>query len=286
MLDWLARFKGNLGVALSALGVLIAAVLGFLQCPQYWYILLLCLGSFILLLLAYPPLRNVRAPLPGQQIPDAICEGLLATAVRPNLYPLCRNFSTSRACGTAIAAAAALEVSTSARHLCDKLNVLAGDMFEEKIFTPGKLEEHLIAARRLRGILSGTTHSLSTECLRLFSQGESIYNDLCVLKQYLDERVLKPMEDFLKQSPQPPDPAPAIAMMLGNTVPRAIHRLLSPTNLRSVEHRAEEVLAGARKDWLNDLLALWQVDSCHPNALSPPTPPKRILNFIGSYSRI
>jgi len=281
MKDWLSRFRGSLSVGLSALGVLIAVALGLVQCPGYWYIPAICVASFFFLLVTYPRPANIKTPLPGQFVPDNVSQSLLATAVRPHIYPLCHNLATSRACGTSFLAGCALEVATSIRHLLDKLDVLEGEMLGEKIYKPAKVEEHLTAARRLRGILSGITHCLSIECLRLFPEGESLYNDLCVLEYYFDARVTKPMENLLKGTAQFSDPVPEIRMALTNTLPRAIHRLRSPTNLPSAEDRARRILEGARKDWLNDLLALWRIDSCSPNPLSAPTPPKRILDFLG-----
>lgn len=207
----------------------------------------------------------------GRFIREEMVRPILGTALGERIrYPICKQFATSHAAGSAVAGLVVRAILTELRQLENMADICYGELSCEYVFTPQKLAEHvhilstvrLFASRLLAGngspngnLLIKTLRKIHQDCFDDYSKTISGIGN--ILDQEIEDMaaLLRDIEQGKKE-----DWEKRIKSLLKEQVPVRLSGVCE--KLVKLERRVGAIAMQIREDWDMDVTDIDQYDLC------------------------
>jgi len=190
---------------------------------------------------------------------------ILREAVKFRNYPLCRHLAASHGSGVAAAASTARGIVSNLAYLRSLLDVLAGEMHREKIFTRPIFAVHFARVTSVNGLLLALIRSSSAQCFDRLAQAPDVLRRLRAVQIALYRDVVRRMDDLLftiDTSTSAEQYAGAVRQLLKHELPYVVTPLSAQVG--EAEKEARHMVNELEKDWTTVAEQVSAIASCRP----------------------
>ena len=272
---WLRRNADWISIGLTSYALAITVVLaaGFHWC--------LALLLPLPLMLGVPSALAVVQRYRRKRVADSLTNGILATSVAPNHYPLCYAPEATLACGKSAAGLAARHLDAAIGHLLIMLAHFEREVDRERFFGEKELAWHLMAARRIHAALMVRLRGdLAVRCSRLAQGVTAIYDDLNDIYEEIGENIVQPLYSLSVAPQDDPDRQKRIQHVIKKVIKAELERLRRHDGLPRLQASAKQIAQRMADEWDGAAVDL-RLKGCRPcREEGPPKMPDDIAEFL------
>jgi len=266
--DWI-----SIGITFYALAITVVLAAGL-----HWFLALLLP---LPLMLGVPSAIAVVQRYRLKPVTDSLTNGILATSVAPNHYPVCYGPEATLACGRSAAGLAARHLDAAIGHLLIMLAHFERAVDRERFFGEKELAWHLMTARRIHAALMVRLRGdLAIRCLRLAQGATTIYDDLNDIYEEIGENIVQPLYSLSLASQDDPDLQKRIQHVIKEVIKAELEGLRHHNCLPRLQASAKQIAQHMASEWDGTAVDL-RLKGCRPcREEGPPKMPEDIAEFL------